>query len=322
LRPQRDPEQLARAAQLYFLEQRPQDEIATMFGTTRSNISRMLKQARDLGIVRIQIEHPTKRHEQLEQELQQRFELAEVRVLAVEAGADPLPGVGRLAAQWLVDTLRDGQVLGLSWGTTLEAVAQAMDGGRQRDVEVVQLMGGLSAIALASTGQELARAFAEHLGAHHRYLHAPALFASAERLNSMLAEPSISTALDAARAADLALVGIGTRRRGSFITLVQDFELSQSERRRLERSGAAGDLCGRFYDLSGTEVPNPVADRVLAISLDDLRRIPTVAAVAASRDKASGILGALRGQLVDVLICDEHAAQAVLEIDRSQQLSA
>jgi DNA-binding transcriptional regulator LsrR (DeoR family) len=319
LRPQRDPEQLARVAHMYFVEERSQDEIAAEFGTTGSNVSRMLKQARELGIVRVQIEFPTKRHEQLELELEHRFELADVRVLALEAGADPLPGVGRLAARWLRDTLQDGQVLGLGWGTTLQAVAQAMDGGPSRDVEVVQLMGGLSAIALASTGQELTRTFAERLGAHHRYLHAPALFASAERLSAMLDEPSIGAALDAARAADVALVGIGTARRGSFIALVQDFELSPSERRRLQASGAAGDLCGRFYDLSGTEVPNPVANRVLAVSLDDLRGIPTVAAVAASREKASGILGALRGRLVDVLVCDEHAAQAVLELDRSRQ---
>ena len=322
MRPHRDPEQLARVAQMYFVEERSQDEIATALATTGSNVSRMLKQARELGIIRVQIEFPTKRHEQLEQELQHRFELAEVRVLAVGAGTDPLPGVGRLAARWLRDTLEDGQILGLGWGTTLQAVAQAMDGGPQRHVEIVQLMGGLSSIALASTGQELARAFAERLGARHRYLHGPALFASPEGLATMLDEPSIRIALDAARAADVALVGIGTARRGSFIALIQDFELSPGERRRLQASGAAGDLCGRFFDLSGTEVPTPVTDRVLAISLDDLRAIPTVAAVAASREKASGIFGALRGHLVDVLICDEHAAQAVLEIDSSRQRSA
>jgi DNA-binding transcriptional regulator LsrR (DeoR family) len=307
---------------MYFLEERAQDEIAAAFGTTRSNVSRMLKQARELGIVRVHIEYPMKRHEQLEQELRHRFELDDARVLVIEPGADPLPGVGRLAARWLLDTLQDGQVLGLGWGTTLQAVAKAMEGAPQRDVEVVQLMGGLSAIALASTGQELARAFAERLGGRNRYLHAPALFASAERLAMMLAEPAIATALNAARAADVALVGIGTARRGSFIALIQDFEMSQSERRQIQASGPAGDLVGRFFDLSGREVPTAVADRVLAVSLDDLRRIPTVAAVAASREKAPGILGALRGHLIDVLICDEHAADAVLEFDGSQQPAA
>ncbi len=319
MRLHRDPEQLAKAAQLYFLEERSQDEIAAVFGTTRSNVSRMLKQARELGIVRIQIEHPTKRHEQLEQELRHRFELADVRILALEPHADPLPGVGRLAARWLLDTLQDRQVLALGWGTTLQAVALALDGAPQRDIEVVPLMGGLSAIASASTGEELARTFAARFGAHHRYLHAPLVFASAERLSTMLTEPAIKSALDAARAADVALVGIGTATHGSFSDLVQALELSPSERGQLEASGAAGDLCGRFYDLSGTEVPSPLANRVLAVGLDDLRRIPTVAAVAAGRQKAPGILGALRGHLIDVLVCDEHAAQGVLKLDQSEQ---
>src|SRR5688500_7835667 len=48
--PVRDPELLAKAARLYFLEDRSQDDVAAVLGTTRSNVSRMLKQARDLGI--------------------------------------------------------------------------------------------------------------------------------------------------------------------------------------------------------------------------------------------------------------------------------
>jgi DNA-binding transcriptional regulator LsrR (DeoR family) len=76
------------------------------------------------------------------------------------------------------------------------------------------------------------------------------------------------------------------------------------------------------YDLDGTEVTTPIADRVLALSLDDLRRIPTTVAVAATRDKAPSILGALRGRLLDVLICDEQAARSVLELDPTGQPGA
>jgi DNA-binding transcriptional regulator LsrR (DeoR family) len=303
---------------MYYVDERSQDEVAAALGTTASNVSRMLKQARQLGIVRIRVEHPTSRHEGLEQELRARFGLVDARVVRGGSTESALSGLGQVSARWLTDTLRDGQTLGLGWGTTLQAVAQGLQGAPTRDVEVVQLMGGLSAIAQASTGQELARVFAEHLGARQRYLPAPALFASAERQRLMMAEPAISSALHAAKAADLAFIGIGTARYGSFIALVQHVELSLSERRQFERSGAVGDVCGHFYDLSGVEVSTPVSDRVLAISLADLRRIPTVAAVAAGRGKAAGILGALNGRLVDVLLCDEHAAQAVLDLHRSR----
>jgi DNA-binding transcriptional regulator LsrR (DeoR family) len=301
---------------MYFVEERSQDDIAAVMQTTRSNVSRMLRQARELGIVRIRIEHPSKRDEQLEQALVDRLGLTDARVLAIEPGADPLPGVGRLAARWLLDSLRDRDVLAIGWGATLGAVADGMENAAQRDIEVVQLIGGLSTIASASTGQELARRFAERLGARYRYLHAPAVFASAEHLATMLAEPAIRDALEAAKRADLALFGLGDPRHGSVAAWIQELDLSEAERRRFSTVGAVGDICGRFYDLTGAEVDTPITDRVLSVGLEDLRRIPTTVAVAAGRTKGASILGALRRRLVATLICDEQAARAALDLDR------
>jgi DNA-binding transcriptional regulator LsrR (DeoR family) len=87
-------------------------------------------------------------------------------------------------------------------------------------------------------------------------------------------------------------------------------------RAAFDACGPVGDVCARFYDLSGREVRSVVAERVLAVTLDDLRAIPTVAGVAAGPEKAMGILGALHGRMVDVLICDQAAARTVLAHDR------
>jgi DNA-binding transcriptional regulator LsrR (DeoR family) len=314
--PIRDPELLAKAARLYFLEDRSQDDVAAVLGTTRSNVSRMLKQARDLGIVQIRIVDPAKRDHELEQALRSRFGLADVRVLEATPETDVLPGVGRLAARWLDETLRDGQVLALSWGHTLQAMVRAVDGLSRRDVEVVQLVGGLSALASAVTGQELVRELSERMGARHRYLHAPALFGSAEALAMMLREQTIADALNAAKRADIALVGIGTPGIGSSASLIDTLGLSPAQRADFEASGPVGDVCARFYDRSGREVRSVVSERVLAVTLDDLRVIPTVAGVAAGREKAMAILGAVRGRIIDVLICDQEAARSVLSRGR------
>src|SRR5829696_5130727 len=280
----RDPELLAKAARLYFLDDRSQDDVAAILGTTRSNVSCMVRQARDLGIVEIRIVAPAQRDHQLEQALRARYPLAEARVLEVGADTEVLAGVGRLAARWLDETLRDGQVVALSWGHSLQAMVRAAELAR-RDVEVVQLVGGLSALDWAVTGQELVRELSERIGARHRYLHAPALFGSAEALTLLRQEQAIAGALDPA------------------------------ERAAFDAAGAVGDVCGRFYDLSGREVPSVVNQRVLAVTLDDLRAIPTVAGIAAGPEKALGILGALRGQIIDVLICDQQAARSVLRLD-------
>jgi len=316
--PARDPSLLARAARLYFVEDRSQDDIAAVLGTTRSNVSRMLKQARDLGIVEIRIVDPARRDHELELALRDRFPLVDARILEVAPDTDVLPGVGRLAVRWLEETLRDDQVVALSWGQTLEAMVQAVDGLSRRDVEVVQLVGGLSSLDSAATGQELVRELSERMGARHRYLHAPALFGSAEALAMLLRERTIAAALDVAKRADIAIVGIGTPGIGSSEALLTALGLTPEERAAFDAARPVGDVCGRYYDLAGRAVGGVVGERVLAVTLDDLRAIPTVAGVAAGREKARGILGALHGRIIDVLICDQAAACAVLSLDRDQ----
>jgi DNA-binding transcriptional regulator LsrR (DeoR family) len=316
--PPRDPSLLARAARLYFVEDRSQDDVAAVLGTTRSNVSRMLKQARDLGIVEIRIVDPARRDHELERALGDRFPLVDARVLEVAPDTDVLPGVGRLAVRWLEETLRDGQVVALSWGQTLEAMVQAVDGLSRRDVEVVQLVGGLSSLDSAATGQELVRELSDRMGARHRYLHAPALFGSAEALAMLLRERTIAAALDVAKRADIAIVGIGTPGIGSSEALLTALGLTPEERAAFDAARPVGDVCGRYYDLAGRDVGGAVGERVLAVTLDDLRAIPTVAGVAAGREKARGILGALHGRIIDVLVCDQAAARAVLSLDRDQ----
>jgi DNA-binding transcriptional regulator LsrR (DeoR family) len=314
--PVRDPQLLAKAARLYFLEDRSQDDVAAVLGTTRSNVSRMLKQARDLGIVQIRIQDPAGRDHELEQALRSRFGLADVRVLEVTPETDVLAGVGRLAMRWLDETLRDGQVVALSWGHTLQAMVRTADGLTRRNVEVVPLVGGLSALASGVTGQELVRELSERIGARQRYLHAPALFGSAEALAMMVQEQAIADALNAAKRADVAVVGIGTPGIGSSAALIDALGLSPAQRADFVAGGPVGDVCARFYDLAGDEVRSVVSERVLAVTLDDLRAIPTVAGVAAGEEKAQAILGAVRGRIIDVLICDQEAARSVLRRGR------
>ena len=88
--------------------------------------------------------------------------------------------------------------------------------------------------------------------------------------------------------------------------------LTASERRSFLAGGPVGDTCCRFFDAAGRAIRGVVHDRVLAVELDDLRRIPTVIGVATGVEKAPGVLGALRGELVDGLITDASLALALL----------
>jgi DNA-binding transcriptional regulator LsrR (DeoR family) len=80
----------------------------------------------------------------------------------------------------------------------------------------------------------------------------------------------------------------------------------------LQRLGAVGDVLGHFFDADGQPVPNPIEERLMALSLDELGGIPTVICAAGGLSKVPSILGALRGGYVSVLITDEETALAML----------
>jgi len=313
---ERDREQLVKAARMYFVDAASQQEIAGAFGTSRSNVSRMLSAAREQGIVEIRIvDHAERRHD-LEVELTQRFGLYDCLVAAYTPGTAPTESVAKLSSRWLLDTVHEGQRLALSWGTALQAMVWAVTATRRYDVEVVQLVGGLSSVDAEVTGQELVRELATRLGARYRYLHAPALVTSPEALAAFLSERSVSTALDLAKSADIAFVGIGAYGDSSSGAIIDAMALNAQERAELDAMAPAGDICARYFDINGTPVSSDVVhNHIIGVDLEDLRRIPMVVGVTAGRVKAPGLVGALRGCHLDVLICDESAARAALALD-------
>jgi DNA-binding transcriptional regulator LsrR (DeoR family) len=293
---------------MYFLDGRGQGDIASVLGTSRSNVSRMLSAARQQGLVEIRVQEPHARDRGLEQALRERFGLTEVQVAAFNPGAEPPLEVGELAAKWLKATVRSGQVLALSAGAVVNAMVDATFTADPRSVEVIPLVGGLSVAASEVGVQELVRELARRLGGSHRYLHAPAVLGSSTARDALLDEPAIKATFDRVGAADLAVVGVGFSQQ-----LVDAFRLTSAQLDAFEAAGPVGDICYRFYDADGHAIGGAAHDRVLAVTLDQLKRIPAVVGVVAGREKAPALLGALRGRIINGLITDAGLAHAVLD---------
>ena len=313
----RPRELLVKAARMYFVDGRSQGDIARVLETSRSNVSRMLSTARSLGIVKIRIQDERGRDTDLEQALLERFALTHVRVAAFQPRQDAPEMAGALAADWLENTLRDGQTVALSGGASLRAVVAAVSVNEPRRVEVVPLVGGLTTDGSLVAGQELVRDLASRLGATSRYLHGPALLHSKEARDALLAEPAIGRILTRARTADIALVGIDAF--GSRLTSVvlDGLGLTPEQRDAFLSQNPVGDICCRFFDGNGRPIRGVVHDRVLAMDLDDLQHIPTVIGVATGSEKTIGVLAALRGGHVDGLITDAGLAHSILSADNA-----
>ena len=314
-----EPDLLANIAEDYYITGVNQDAIATRYGISRSYVSRLLRRAREIGVVEIRVHHEIRRMRDLEAALEEQFRVD--RCLVVEDSPIDRTGslrrAGQLAAGLLIEILDSDSLLGLAWGNGVRAAIAALPPGKVTARRVVQMFGGLSAAPTEIMSGELVTEAARVLNARADRLHAPWIVESTELARALLDQPDIAAVLERAAGADVAVVGIGARGRGSSALLFNDRYLSQAEVDEIDEAGAVGDICGRLFDAEGRACRVSVMGRVIGLELDTIRQLPEVIAIATGRDKANAIRAALRGGLIRILVTDADAARAVLDDARA-----
>jgi deoxyribonucleoside regulator len=180
-------------------------------------------------------------------------------------------------------------------------------------------MGNVGHEAMEIDFNQMARAAADAFGARVFFMNAPAILGSGTVAELIGANPSIHETLKLAHAADVYLFGVGSMSSDLIFTRGGILKLQDLE--HLRQTGGVGDICGRFFDSAGVEIPSPFKDRIVGISLEDLRSNALTIAVAGGPDKVLPLIGALHGGLIKVLITDEQTAHAILEYDSEMNLS-
>jgi DNA-binding transcriptional regulator LsrR (DeoR family) len=300
---------------LYYEEEVTQSEIAQRLGLSTAKVNRLLQQARELGYVNISIRTPFQHLFDLEARLKAVFGLQEAMVLPAvgDSTTSLLNALGTVASEYLLDHLRDGDVLGVGGGTAVNAVLQAIEPARTYRVDVVPILGAVQG-QISTDVNYLASRLAERLGGKAYQLHAPAFVETKEQCETLKSMGPVKEILDIARRANIALLGVGTVDAESS-RFVQFTALSADDMRRIaEDCGGVGEIGAYVYDIEGRACANEYADRIIGLSLDDIHDIPFRIGVAATAVKALPIYGALRGGYLHVLITDESAACGVLQL--------
>lgn len=308
-------ELLGQVASWYYEDNIDQTDIGKRIGKSRSMVSRLLQEAREMGLVEIKVNFPLKRDPKLESCLVQTFNLTQAYVLANPPDDTELlwQRLGRLGAHCLQSYLRDGLKIGLGSGTTVYQVVRAMPFIDLEDVQVIQISGALYSNRQAFDGSELSRWLSEKLSATYQPLYAPLVVKDEVLAESLLQDPTIANTLTQASRVDLAMIGIGTLD-PSQSSLQRVGYLNETDLAALHQIGAVGDILSRHFDEQGRPVDLPANRRVIALDLATVRSIPTVIAVAGHAIKAPAILAALRGGFIKVLVTDSWAASEVLAL--------
>ncbi len=308
-------ELLVQVARDYYEGRLTQDDIGRRISASRSTVSRLLQQAQDRGIVKISINYPWERSRDLEQRLVEKFHLSEAHVLLGKGRSDDevRQGMGVLAARLLDQQIKDRTILGISYGRSLACTIAALSPSRKATLTVVPIIGALGSDNPLIDGPELARRLAEMYGGEFRYLPVPLLVDDIRTRDALLQSPQVFDILALARKAQIVLLGIGAL--GPEVSsMIWSGYLNERELAWVREQGAAGHMCGQFFDIQGQFLDIEINRRAMGIGIKTLTSMPLVIAVAGGAAKGEAILGALRGRYLNVLVTDDAAATAVLAL--------
>lgn len=310
----RDSDDMIQATWLYHIGQMSQEEVSRRMGLSRFKVLRLLQDARDLGLVRISVEHATTGALALADRLTAQFALTEALV-APDTGGNPAAGrraVGQLAAGWLARTGREGRVtVGVGWGRTMAAMADALTGLRNPELCFVSLMGSMTHTSATSPFDVCVR-LAALTDARAVFLPAPFLADSAEDAALIRRQRLVREALEVARAADHMMISVGECTPEAL--LQSSGILTVDEASGLIAAGAVADTTGKFFAADGSLAPTDLNLRAPSIDLGDLHRSDVVV-LSSGAGKAAALRAVLAAGFANRLIVDEPLARALLRED-------
>ena len=197
-----------------------------------------------------------------------------------------------------------GDVLLVSSGRTVHELS-IVDLPAAPGIDIGPMVGGMSEAEAWYQTNEITRSIAERMRGRPQFLFAPAM--PSEAMRAILdQDPDFQRVTALWDRAKVALVGIGAppSSRDSIPTAVP----LDDEGLRL----AVGDVCMNFFDSAGTPIDFPGSDRMVRITLGQLRKIPWTIAVAVGAAKVTSIVAAAQAGLYKHLVTDAATIQHVL----------
>lgn len=298
--------QASLVARRFYLEQQTKSQIADELGISRFKVARLLDTALADGIVRIEINDQGDINTELAEKLRRKFGLKAALVLDgpdVSTGA-LFESLGLLAADFLEESLLDGQLLGISWGRTLASTARALT--RLPKVDVVQAGGSPAGLDLSQNPTELVHRFARASGGVAYPLFGPMWVDDADLITRLRNETSIANAMSRYDKIDVLAVGIGSWRPQESC-LCSGFP--DDWRRDALKKNVCADLCATLIDENGASVPSPLDEKGLCLSTEQLRQIPERIGIGGGLEKADAIKAVLKGNWITTLVTDAGVAR-------------
>ncbi len=310
---------------LYYQDNMNQKEVADYLGVSRSSILRMLQKGKETGIVTIELHNPRfYDYGDMEKTLERAYGLKDVVIIensVLDTRTESAAYKFDAAADYLYGFFKEGDHVGVAMGNTLNNVVSTNKVYEKfKDIMFVAMEGGISRGTIDSIdvqGNEIARKFADKFGGTYTQFLSPAVFSEKSVLDFFMNEKAVNYIRDEFERLNVIVVGIGVPD-GVNHTLEKAGYVSGNELKTLVEKGAVGDMCLQFFDKDGnTDKLDFYNERVAAMRLEDIRRIPSKIAIAGGKRKAEAVIGAVRGGYINILITDTECAKQLIELSKN-----
>jgi DNA-binding transcriptional regulator LsrR (DeoR family) len=304
---------LTEIAKMYYEHNLSQKEISKRLGLSGPTMSRLLRKARDTGIVEVKIrplEIKVDECAKLTEILCSNLKLRGVFVVPQSSNGEYVrKNMGKKGAEWLGKNIKRNMILGLAGGRSVASIVEHI--GKNLDpIEIVPLMGGINSLNNSIHSDMVVWNISKKLGAVSHIIHSPAILADKNDVHNIRKNPVVSRVLSLFDRIDLAIVGIGTMQEDS--PLMQSDLLNSDDISFLKNEAFIGEICGRFFNKNGEELIDHFAERTISITLKQLSKIPLVCIIASGLEKVECIKIAAKAGFFNVLITDEKTARAII----------
>jgi DNA-binding transcriptional regulator LsrR (DeoR family) len=311
-RPPRGPAELVRAAtvaRLYFVESKSKSEIADQLGINRFKVARILDEARESGVVRIEISVPAGIDDELSEQVRKEFGLKHV-VVVETAGlpeADVRRALAGTATALVSEIVTEADVLGVGYGRTLTILAETMDSLAR--CPIVQLTGALLGVNAEENSIELVRQISARNGGPAFPMYTPQILPDAKTAAALRKQPEVAEAYRRFPTITKAVVAVGSWNPPS--SQLYD-ALPAKERDALVKRGVIAEICATLLDADGKTVATEFSDRCISIGGEALRAIDEVIAVAGGQRKLAAVRSVLLSGHATSLVTDTALARELV----------
>ncbi len=302
--------EMVKVSYYYYKKGLTQAEIAKRMNMSRQRVNRILKKALDDNIVQIKIHDIDKYNVELENKLEEKFNLKQAVVINAIDSQTIFEALGMAGAEYLDEILKKDDMIGVTWGRTLSEVAKRLSYNEKLNVSAVQMIGGLNIAYMDLQADEITRTIGRKLGGNSHLLYAPAIVESKEIKDVLMSDNNLKDTFINMERCNIIIAGIGELKEDT--KLHEDGSLNEEYKKHLLCQGCVGDIGFSWYDKDGNYVKQDYDDRTIGYNILKNKNNALVVGIAGGEKKYEAILGALRGKHLDVLITDSDIAEKLV----------